>query len=245
MNRKLLVVNADDLGFAPDVNASIEALHRAGIVTSASLMVDGKHVADALTIIHRNPRLGVGLHLDLCPVVGLYSLPYNQMRERLSNPDIQNAVAAEVDRQITAFKRYGLEFTHLDSHRHFHALPELFALVVEVSARHGAKSMRLTKNWLLPRTPSVHWDEDFFHDARHILHRRSIRFPDNFIYGWRDYSLLDCRPGLNELMVHVGSADAEYSREYALLSSLAFRQSLEATEVELRSYQQITRGHLE
>lgn len=236
MDRKLLVINADDLGFSADINAAIEELHRAGIITNATLMVDGPFVEEAVAVARRNPQLGVGLHLDLCPVTGLYSLPYDRMREGLSTPSKQSEVAEEVDRQIKRFKRFGLEFSHMDSHRHFHALPELFALVVEVAASHGLKSMRLTKDWILPRTPSVYWDAAFFEKAAALLHFHEVRYPDNFIYGWREYSAEDYAPGLNELMVHVGYTEDEYRREYRLLTAPEFRRLLERAQVELNNY---------
>jgi predicted glycoside hydrolase/deacetylase ChbG (UPF0249 family) len=244
MDTPLVVINADDLGFAADINAAIEELHRAGIITNATLMVDGPFVEEAVAIARRNPRLGVGLHLDLCPVVGLYSLPYDKMREGLSAPAMLSKVAEETERQITRFKQFGLDFSHMDSHRHFHALPELFTLVIEVAARHGLQSVRLTKDWILPRTPSVYWSEEFFMEAKTSLRRHGASHPDNFVYGWRDYSAADFKPGLNELMVHVGSADAEYLREYRHLSSPEFRRSLEDAQADLRSYPgSINRAH--
>jgi predicted glycoside hydrolase/deacetylase ChbG (UPF0249 family) len=45
--RKQLVVNADDFGFTPDVNAGIVEAHRYGILTATTLMANGDAFEDA------------------------------------------------------------------------------------------------------------------------------------------------------------------------------------------------------
>jgi predicted glycoside hydrolase/deacetylase ChbG (UPF0249 family) len=240
---KLLVINADDFGFAPDVNAAIEELHQAGRITNTTLMVDGKHVDEALKIAHRNPSLGVGLHLDLCPVVGLYSLPYQQMREDLRMPGTLDRVADEVTRQINKFKGFGLDFHHMDGHRHFHALPELFALVVEVAAGHGLKTIRFNKDWILPRTPSVYLEDDFFRASIRLLERHNVAY-GKFINGWWDYSAADVDAGWNELMVHVGYEDEHYSMERQRIASAEFLQEFETAGVQLHTYSEMAQSRM-
>jgi predicted glycoside hydrolase/deacetylase ChbG (UPF0249 family) len=245
LSKRILVINADDFGFSADMNSAIERLHRAGRVSNATLMVYGKAVEDALSIIRRNPGLSVGLHLDLCEVMGFYQMTYAEMREKLKKgPEMVKKVAEEVDRQVGAFKALGLNFTHMDGHRHFHALPEVFPTVVQVAVDHGLKSLRLTKDWILPRTPSLYWDEDYLLYARDLLRAHGVLYPDRFVLGWKEYSFSDFRDGINELMVHVGEQDEAYRREYDLLRSPEFRDGLK--EVTLKSYRQLaedaTRG---
>jgi predicted glycoside hydrolase/deacetylase ChbG (UPF0249 family) len=45
---KRLIVTADDFGLAPEVNEAVEAAHRDGVLTAASLMVAGPAAADAV-----------------------------------------------------------------------------------------------------------------------------------------------------------------------------------------------------
>lgn len=240
MEPTVLVINADDLGFSADINSTIEEGHRMGVITNATLMVDGPAVADALTVIRRNPRLGVGLHLDLCPVTGLYRRPYQEMRESLRTAEMQNQVAGEVERQIVRFQSLGLEFTHMDSHRHFHALPEIYPLVVGVAASHGLRTIRLSQDWILPRTPSVFWSDEFFLSAKELLRTRRIVFPDRFVYGWKEYDAGSFEPGLNELMVHVAKQEESYLKEYNLLSPDTFSRSLGEAGILLKSYRGAT-----
>lgn len=237
--KRRLIVNADDLGLSTDIDAAIEELHRAGRVTNASLMVDGDCLDDALGVIRRNPKLAVGLHLDLAPVLGLYEMPYERMRERARTAEMQDKVAAEVDRQINLFKGLGLDFTHMDSHRHFHALPELFQTVIGVAAEHGLRTVRLAKTWLLPRTPSVFWDEAFHRDAMRLLDSLGIGYADSFLHGWMPYTEADFQPGWTELMAHVAQGRAEHLPEYTLLRSPEFERRVQSSGALLRSYRDL------
>ena len=86
---KRLVVTADDFGLALPVNAAVEAAHRRGLLTAASLMVTAPAAADAIERARRLPRLGVGLHLVL--VDGKPALP----PEELPDLEIGELVYAE------------------------------------------------------------------------------------------------------------------------------------------------------
>jgi chitin disaccharide deacetylase len=116
---RLLVVNADDLGLSEAVNAGILLAHEHGIVTSASLMVRGEAAAGAARLAAKQPLLGLGLHVDLAEWVcedGEWRATY-----AVVDTDDPEAVAAELERQLTAFRALtGREPTHLDSHQHIH-----------------------------------------------------------------------------------------------------------------------------
>ena len=59
-----LIVNADDLGLAPAINLGVVELHAAGVVTSASLMMNLPATADALALT-AGSDLDIGVHLNL------------------------------------------------------------------------------------------------------------------------------------------------------------------------------------
>jgi predicted glycoside hydrolase/deacetylase ChbG (UPF0249 family) len=116
---KLLVVNADDLGLSAGVNRGIFEAHERGIVTSASLMVRWAGAKEAAAYARENPRLGVGLHLDLAE---WECRDYEWVRlYQVVNLDDQAAVEREVERQVEAFfELMNRKPTHLDSHQHVH-----------------------------------------------------------------------------------------------------------------------------
>ena len=51
--KKRLIVNADDFGLHNSVNEAVEIAHNAGILTSASLMVNGEGFEDAVAIANK------------------------------------------------------------------------------------------------------------------------------------------------------------------------------------------------
>src|SRR4051812_16548020 len=64
--RSLVVINADDLGFAPGVNRGIIECHLTGTLPSASMMVNTPAFDEAVTLVREQaPALGVGLHFNL------------------------------------------------------------------------------------------------------------------------------------------------------------------------------------
>jgi predicted glycoside hydrolase/deacetylase ChbG (UPF0249 family) len=236
---RVLVINADDLGFSADINSTIEEGHRAGCISNATLMVDGNDVEGGIAVARRNPTLGVGLHLDLCPVLGFYQRPYPEIRSSLRETGTRSKVVAEVQRQIERFQSFGLEFSHLDSHRHFHALPEIFSLVVDTAVELGLRSMRLTKDWILPKTPSVYWTDEFLNGAMELLRKHKIIFPGKFVYGAGEYSTDTFAEGLNELMVHVAYHDEYFYREYQRVSSKDFWRDVRNSGIQVTSYRDL------
>lgn len=119
---RLLIVNADDFGLSPAVNAGIIAAHTGGIVTSTSLMVRRPGAEDAAQLAHQHPSLSVGLHLDDQGV---------DLNERAT---ISSEFAAQLDR----FRQLiGADPTHVDSHHHAHAREDRIAAFSELAAPLG------------------------------------------------------------------------------------------------------------
>jgi predicted glycoside hydrolase/deacetylase ChbG (UPF0249 family) len=115
---KLLVVNADDLGYDPEIDRGILEAHARGIVSSATAMVDTPFAAAALGAAPRT--LGVGLHAVV-------------------DPGATTAGAeAELRRQVARFRALrAAEPTHLDSHKHAHASPPVLQAFASVAAELG------------------------------------------------------------------------------------------------------------
>jgi len=61
-----LIVNADDFGASVGINRGIVECHTRGVVTSTSMMVTGRAVAEAAAMSRDLPDLAVGLHFDVC-----------------------------------------------------------------------------------------------------------------------------------------------------------------------------------
>jgi predicted glycoside hydrolase/deacetylase ChbG (UPF0249 family) len=113
-----LVINADDLGYDPEIDRGILLAHREGLVTSATAMVDTPFSGEALSAAP--PSLGIGLHAVLDPAAPAAEAP------------------AALRRQLLRFARLrGAPPTHLDSHRHLHARADLLPAFLEVAREQG------------------------------------------------------------------------------------------------------------
>ena len=115
----LLVVNADDLGYAAGVDRGIVEAHERGILTSTSLMVDGASAEHGVALAARAPRLGIGLHGVVDGV----------------EPE---RCEGELERQLGRFRELvGRAPTHVDSHHHLHREPALRPVFEAFATRHG------------------------------------------------------------------------------------------------------------
>ena len=142
---KLLVVNADDFGFTPDVNAGILRGHLDGIVRSASLMANGSAFEDAVEISRRHPDLGVGCHLTLVQGESVARpgerLP-STLAQLLAMPPHPDAVRSEFRAQVEALLARGIQPTHLDTHKHVHLLPPVLDAVTLVADEYRIRWIR-------------------------------------------------------------------------------------------------------
>lgn len=75
---KRLIINADDLGHPGGTVEATIALHRAGVVTSTTVMVNQPHWPEAAPYLRDHPELGAGVHLvmnDGCPLLSPEQVP--------------------------------------------------------------------------------------------------------------------------------------------------------------------------
>jgi hopanoid biosynthesis associated protein HpnK len=161
-----LVVTADDFGLAVEVNDAVEAAHRVGILSAASLMVSGPAASDAIARAKAIPSLRVGLHLVLAD--GRPALPPERIpglvdstgalrsdlarfgAEIACRRELQRQLRAEISAQFFAFERSGFRLDHVSVHRHFHLHPIIAREVIAIGQRFGMRSLRVPNE---PRGP--------------------------------------------------------------------------------------------
>src|SRR5436190_16944781 len=98
MNRRRLIINADDFGRSQSINEAIVRAHREGVLTSASLMMNEPACAEAVALAKENPNLGIGLHLTL--LCGHAALARNEI------PGLINAQGEFSDQPASSGFRY-------------------------------------------------------------------------------------------------------------------------------------------
>jgi hopanoid biosynthesis associated protein HpnK len=174
---KRLIVTADDFGAAREVNDAVEAAHRDGILTAASLMVGAPAAADAVARARRMVSLRVGLHLVLVegrPVLPASAVPHlvdgtGVFRSDMAglgavmffNAQARRELAAEITAQFEAFRATGLTLDHCNAHKHFHLHPVIGRLMVAIGRRFGLRAARVpleprhVLRKIEPQTPSA------------------------------------------------------------------------------------------
>ena len=161
---RYVVITGDDFGSSHSVNEAILEAHQRGVLTSASLMVTGEAVEEAVALAQRHPTLAVGLHLVL--ISGKSALPHRQIPllvdrgGRFSSnpalagllyqlhPQARNQVRQEIRAQLERFRQTGLRISHVDGHRHMHLPPVVLETLVNLSKEFGIRAIRLPREEL-------------------------------------------------------------------------------------------------
>jgi hopanoid biosynthesis associated protein HpnK len=164
-----LIVNADDFGFTAGVNRAIVEAHTLGIVTSSTLMADGRAFDDAVRLAKTVPRLSVGCHVVLIdgePVLDAKRLPSitsahssgARFRDELKSFAVRalagfldpGEIEAEAIAQIRKLQSSGISVSHLDTHKHTHLFPAVLRPLLRAARACGIRAIR---NPFGPRKP--------------------------------------------------------------------------------------------
>jgi chitin disaccharide deacetylase len=222
-NAKLLIIHADDLGVAHSVDAaSFDALDR-GTISSASAMVPTPWIAEVAAYARARPDADIGLHLTITSEWETYRWGSVASSDRVPSlldsagtfprevaPVAARARAEEVERELRAqverARALGIRPTHLDSHMGaLFANPALFAAYVKV-----AREYRLP--FLAPRSVLGSPMQGPLSERDVLVDAVVIAGPDVPRDQWKAFylkAIADLKPGLTELIVHLGRDDAE------------------------------------
>jgi hopanoid biosynthesis associated protein HpnK len=158
---KRLIVNADDFGLSPEVNAGILRAHRDGILRSASLMVAEPYARAAADIARDNPALDVGLHAVVCR--GRSILDSSRLGaalrtngEFIDSPvgagmryffdrSLRTAMTDELRAQVDRHLDLVGYLNHIDGHLNFHVHPLFADILVDLAVEYKVPCIRLPR----------------------------------------------------------------------------------------------------
>ncbi len=252
-----MIINADDFGFTRDVNAGIVHAHRAGVLTSTTLMANGEAFEDAVRLARETPSLDIGCHLVL--VQGTSLVTGNRLPE--TPRQLLGAVArgqldvyAELRAQIQKINSEGLHLTHLDSHKHTHVVPGIFRTALHLAHEFGIPFVRLPLDASMPLARVLCALAARYY--RHLARDYNVRMTDHFL-GFRltgsltedsFAAVLRSLPeGITEFMCHPGFLGPELKqastrlkesrvRELEALTSPRIRELMAAEGVRLEAF---------
>lgn len=251
---KLLILHGDDLGVAHSVNvASLEALSR-GDITSASIMMPTPWVSEVAQYARAHPNADLGLHLTLTSEWETYKWGSVASKDRVQSlldsagdfpSDVPPVVARakpeevelELQAQIDRAHALGIHPSHVDSH-----MGTLFANGALVGRYMKVAHANHVPFLVVRGMPGVS-------DA--TLAPNDIVVNDVIVAGpevprdkWKEFYLdavANLKPGLTEIIVHLGHDDAELravtvnhepygsawrQRDYEVVTSPEFKKAL-------------------
>jgi len=209
---RTLIVTGDDFGFSRGVNRAIIEAHERGVLTHASLMVNGDAAAEAAALALSRPDLSVGLHLVV--VDGAATLPPLEI-PRLVGADgrfrgtpvsagvryqfsvaSRRELAREIRAQLERFRDTGLELSHVDGHHHMHLHPVVLETLVALAGEFRIPAIRLPSEELglaLAINPGNLAGKALWTGVFRLLRRHGERRLDNagIAYSERVYGLLE------------------------------------------------------
>ena len=158
---KRLIVNADDFGLSPEVNAGIVRAHRDGILRSASLMVAERAAPAAAEMARDNPALDVGLHAVVCrgrsildasrlgaalgPSGAFIDSPVAAGMRYFFDRSLRSAMTDELRAQVERHLELVGYLNHIDGHLNFHVHPLFADILVELAVEYKVPCIRLPR----------------------------------------------------------------------------------------------------
>lgn len=162
MGNLRLIFNGDDYGRAVSINSAIVRAHAQGVLTSASLMVTGDALEDAVARAREHPTLAVGLHVAVMGARGALPpaavphlvnaqglLPRNPFLAGVRfflSPALRAELRCEIAAQFERFADTGLPLAHVDGHYLMHLHPTIFPMLISLAEKYGAPGIRFPRD---------------------------------------------------------------------------------------------------
>lgn len=153
-----VIINSDDFGLCSGINRAVKQAHTTGVLSSATIMSGMPGADEAVRLAKEMPELGIGVHLNLLesrPVSKdkrievlldskgefVFSAVKLAIMSALSKA-VRNAIEIELAAQVEWLIDKGISPTHLDSHKHIHAFPWIYPIVVRLAERFNIAAIR-------------------------------------------------------------------------------------------------------
>ncbi len=242
--KKLLIINADDLGLSKEINDGILWCFERGFVSDASLLVKAVSVDEAVIGLKALDVRHVGIHINLDEVFGWRPGGI----ERIARPVLMNMLndqgflqecTREARDQIEIFLSFGLIPTHMDTHHHVHGFFPIFQILVDLLREYGIPALRFSRHgYLLPTRKDIPYDDETYARMEDMLRRKGIVYCPHFLEG--AMRVHDAAPAVTELVVHPSrGGDPWRAEELEILESKAKADNLDQRDINPVSFRDL------
>lgn len=162
-NYRLLIVNADDYGLTVGVSRAILHAHRAGVVSSTSVLTLAPGFDKTAHWLHDAPELGIGAHLAAVgedpPLLSAREIPtlvdkkgrlwlsWRQFLPRAAAGRIDpDDLRREFEAQLQRLDDAALHIDHIDTHQNLHLWPLVRDVVFDLGESRGIRAVRVTRS---------------------------------------------------------------------------------------------------
>jgi chitin disaccharide deacetylase len=267
---KLLIIHADDLGVTHSENSATIAALEKGVINSAAIMVPCPWFPEIAAYAKQHPTFDWGLHLTITSewdyykwdgVVDSQQIPglinnegyFYASVEEASKHGKATEVEKEIRAQIEKATSFGVKPTHLDPH-----MNGLFS-----SLDYFKIYFRLGREYRIPvLVPRNLLQDSGFSivagDYQALVESHMQLHPGISPERWQeayDSALINMKPGLNELVLHLAYNDEEMKavtigkthwwdaawrqRDYDYITSQRFKEVLRKNNIQLVTWNQI------
>lgn len=156
-----VIINADDFGISPGVNRAIIETYTQGLLTSASLLANGRFFQEALADWRSScPGLALGIHINLCygraisapekicllvDAQGFFKYGFTGLLLRSLWPSAEwrKQIRTELVAQFEQLKQQGVTIAHIDGHRHVQMLPAVYQELLVLKQTYAVPRLRV------------------------------------------------------------------------------------------------------
>jgi predicted glycoside hydrolase/deacetylase ChbG (UPF0249 family) len=154
-----IIINADDCGLNPKVNAAIDHALTVNAISSTTILANSKYLDEVHRMVEQHPKASFGIHLNITEGESLtkseiffkYGVTdadgqfVKGNSKRCSNPseELKKAIKEEWDTQLDLLiNQEQFSISHVDGHHHCHTWPGLDSILVELMKKYGITKTR-------------------------------------------------------------------------------------------------------
>lgn len=154
-----VIINADDCGNNPQINAAIDEALAQRAITSTTIMANSRYLPEVHKMVDKYKEASFGIHLNLTEGPSFTNNPLfekrgiidehgcfihgNSKRCRYPDDDLKQAVKEEWEAQLYhLIVEENFEISHADGHHHCHTWPGLEGVLVELLNKYNIGKAR-------------------------------------------------------------------------------------------------------